>query len=277
MIKHCIAIHDLCSYSKSSLSVVLPVLEALNVEVWPLPTALLSTQTDGFDNIYLKDLTEELNNILNVWERENLKADCVYTGFLAGATQVELVERVIKNQLKNNSPLVVVDPVLGDNLQLYSSIDESHVKAMRNLIVHSDIICPNSTEAAILLGKTPKQYYSNFEIEEMLKDLVKLGPKKVVITSVFQENSNQIKTCYIEENELGEYSNDKVDYTYPGSGDLFASIMVGCLLKGHSLGYSCIYASDYSLKAMKNTNLLGYRRNHGISVASIIKKISEIN
>ncbi len=276
MIKHCIAIHDLCSYSKSSLSVIIPVLEALGVEVWPLPTALLSTQTDGFDNLYMKDLSEQLNEILSVWERENIKANCIYSGFLAGADQVDLVKRVIKFQKCNNKPLIVVDPVLGDDLKLYSTVDNSHVEAMRDLVSYADIICPNATEAAILLGISPRKYYNDEEVRSMLISLSKLGPNKVVITSVYQKNSNQIKTCFFENGEIGEYCIDRVNYTYPGSGDLFASVMIGSLLNGRSLAYSCIYATDICLKSMKETKKLNYSRKHGVSIASIISELSKL-
>lgn len=276
MIKHCIAIHDLCSYAKSSLTVVIPVLETLGVEVFPLPTAVLSSQTDGFKNLYIKDLTKELDNILDVWDKEEIKADCIYTGFLASAEQVKIVKRVIKSQ-KENNPLIVVDPVLGDDLKLYSSTDPSLIKEMQELISEADIICPNVTEAAILLGLTPKKYYSEKEIDEMLKSLVKLGPRKVVITSVLVENSDELKTCFIEDNELGEYGVHKVDYAYPGSGDLFASIMIGSLFKGYSLSYACIFASNICAKVLKQTKKLGYSRKHGVSIASIIPALNELN
>ena len=45
-----LALHDLSCYSKSSITVVLPVMEALGVETAVIPTAILSTQTDGFDD-----------------------------------------------------------------------------------------------------------------------------------------------------------------------------------------------------------------------------------
>jgi len=300
MIKHCIAIHDLCGYSKSSLSVVIPVLEALGVEVWPLPTALLSTQTDGFDNLYMKDLTYELNKILDVWKNENIKADCIYSGFLAGAEQVKLVERVIKEQTIDNNPLIVIDPVLGDDLKLYSTVDESHVEAMRSLIKHADIIVPNSTEAAFLLNKEPKLKYSHDEAMEMVRALESLGPNKVIITSVNTDSSYITKSLYGDEakqistyfSSIDNITNEKIidhldikklENTYPGTGDLFASVVVGFILNGYSLSSACNEASSICVSAILATKMCGfevspnlvspYKRSHGISVASIMGEL----
>ena len=57
-----IAIHDLSLWSKSSLSVVLPVLEAMNHEVFILPTTILSTQSDGFENLLEVDMSKSLES-----------------------------------------------------------------------------------------------------------------------------------------------------------------------------------------------------------------------
>lgn len=276
MIKSCIAIHDLCCYAKSSLTVVIPILESLNVEVLPLPTALLSSQSDGFEDLYIKNLTNDIENILNVWEKENIHCDCIYSGFLAGEEQVKIVERVITSQ-KDNSPLVIIDPVLGDNLIPYSPITSNLIESMKYLITLADVICPNATEAALLIGRTPKKYYSNFEIEEILRELVAMGPKKVVITSVLQEKSNSVVTVSINNEIITYHYNEKIETSYPGTGDLFASALTALILKGFSFERACNLCSTLCSKALVITQKLGYEKKHGISVASIIPYLEAFN
>ena len=46
-VKKVAAIHDLSGYGRCSLSVIIPVLSTLGIQVCPVPTAILSTHTDG--------------------------------------------------------------------------------------------------------------------------------------------------------------------------------------------------------------------------------------
>ena len=55
----CAAVHDLSGLGRCSLSVILPAMSVMGVQVCPLPTAVLSTHTGGFTDIYAVDLTEQ--------------------------------------------------------------------------------------------------------------------------------------------------------------------------------------------------------------------------
>ena len=44
----CAAVHDLSGLGRCSLSVILPAMSVMGVQVCPLPTAVLSTHTGGF-------------------------------------------------------------------------------------------------------------------------------------------------------------------------------------------------------------------------------------
>ena len=43
------AIHDLSGFGRCALAAVIPAISALGIQVCPIPTAVLSTQTDGLD------------------------------------------------------------------------------------------------------------------------------------------------------------------------------------------------------------------------------------
>lgn len=276
MIKNCIAIHDLCCYAKSSLTVVIPSLECLGVEVLPLPTALLSSQSDGFEGFYMKNLTKELEKILDVWDKESIGCDSIYSGFLASYDQVKIVERVIASQKKNN-PLIIIDPVLGDNLHPYTSIDSKLIEEMKSLISLADVICPNATEAALLLGEVPKETYNETEVESMLSRLEKMGPKKIVITSLLTKDPSTVTTVSYFNNTIHYQHNKKISQSYPGTGDLFASVLTGLLLKGYQFERACDICSTLCSKALVNTKALGYSRRHGISITSIIPYLETFN
>ena len=134
-----LAIHDLSCFSKSSLTVALPVMEALSVETAVLPTALLSTQTDGFDDIYIRDLSGDMTAIDGRFSSLGLRFDGIYSGFLASVEQIDIVSSIIDKY----ATLTLVDPVMGDDGKLYQTITEDHAAAMIRLARKADIITPN--------------------------------------------------------------------------------------------------------------------------------------
>ena len=63
------AIHDLSGYGRCSLSVIIPVISAMGIQVCPVPTAVLSTHTGGFTDMALEDLTEHISDCYEHYKR----------------------------------------------------------------------------------------------------------------------------------------------------------------------------------------------------------------
>lgn len=51
------AIHDLAGFARTSLTAAIPILSSMGIQATPLPTAILSTQTVGYNDFTLLDLT----------------------------------------------------------------------------------------------------------------------------------------------------------------------------------------------------------------------------
>ena len=119
----------------------------MGVQVCPLPTAILSNHTGGFDHYSFVDLTDSMEEYIDHWKRLGLHFDCVYSGFLGSTRQIHIVADFI-DYFGTPDNLVVVDPVMGDNGSLYSSMTEEIIPQMKGLIAKADIITPNFTEAA---------------------------------------------------------------------------------------------------------------------------------
>ncbi|MFO7849253.1 MAG: pyridoxamine kinase [Spirochaetia bacterium] len=231
------AIHDLSGFGRSSLTIILPVLSSMGVQVCPLPTALLSTHTGGFDNYVFLDLTEHMEEIARHWKNLDVRFDAVYSGFLGSSSQVEIVRGFI-DTFRIEGQLVMVDPVLGDDGETYGPFGEDMVMQMRRLVEKADIITPNYTEASLLLDE-PYETEANPELlKEWMKRLSDMGPKIVIITSVQMTERPDISTVVAYDREDGRFWKVVCDYVpvfYPGTGDLFASVLVGALLQGDSL------------------------------------------
>ena len=149
-IKKVAAIHDLSGFGRASLCSIIPTLSTMGVQVCPVPTAILSTHSGGFANYTFHDLTDTMEAYINHWKELELHFDCIYPGFLGSPQQIHIVSKIIE-QFRQPDTLVVIDPVMGDNGCLYSSIAADMVPQMRQLISQADIIVPNITEAAFLL------------------------------------------------------------------------------------------------------------------------------
>ena len=67
------AIHDLSGFGRCSVSVILPVLSAMGVQVCPVLTAVLSTHTGGFGEVVFRDLTDYIKPSLEHYK--NLDID----------------------------------------------------------------------------------------------------------------------------------------------------------------------------------------------------------
>lgn len=233
------AIHDLSGFGRSSLTIILPVLSTMGVQVCPLPTAMLSTHTGGFDDYYFLDLTGHMQPIADHWKKLNIEFDAVYSGFLGSSDQVEIVRRFIDDfRLPSDDQLILVDPVMGDDGELYGPITSDMVQEMRRLVEKADIITPNITEAALLLERDYKESVTIPEIKQWLADLSTIGPRMVVITSVRTDEKPDISTVAAYDRKDGRFWKVDCDFVpafYPGTGDLFASVLLGSLLQGDNL------------------------------------------
>ncbi len=271
MIPTCAAFHDLCCYAKSSLTVVMPTLEVMGVEVCPLPTALLSTQTDGFERYHFEESTSSLVEILKHWDYLNLGFDAIYSGFLGSHEQVELVMQFIATQRRKCNPLVVIDPVLGDGEKPYAPIDDLLISEMRTLVREADLITPNTTEAALLLDRPMQKNFTREEILFWADELSKSVGSWVTITSVPIGDEHAVAYSYEGTCALVFYEN--LAASYPGCGDLFASMMTGFLVNKVPFQTAVHKSVEYSSLAIDRTLKAGYPRRHGISPSLIFSSL----
>ncbi len=253
------AIHDLSGFGRASLTIVSPVLSAMGIQVCPLPTSLLSTHTSGFDGYTFLDLTDEMVKIMNHWEKIGIEFDAVYSGFLGSSEQVTIVSRFI-DSFRRKDQLIVVDPVMGDDGKTYGPYGIDMINGMKDLVKKAHIITPNFTESCFLLDETYRETISEKEIKEYLRKLSDRGPEKVVITSVPLKGSDAHSFVYAYDRAFDTFWRVSCSYipaSYPGTGDMFTSVLVGALLQGDSFPIALDRAVQFVSLAIRST--FGYR------------------
>jgi len=253
------AIHDLSGFGRASLTVVIPILSTMGVQVCPLPTAVLSTHSK-FPDFHFVNLTADMPKMIAHWRKLGLQFDAIYSGFLGSPQQVEIVSRFIRD-FSQNQPLVVIDPVLGDDGKLYGPLSRQMVDEMRNLIRDASIITPNITEASLLLEKPYPEEIAIHELKEWILALSAQGPEIVIITSVPEMNEKTAVVAYNkQDNRFWKVLCDYLPANYPGTGDAFASVIVGSLLQGDSLPIALDRAEQFISMGVRAT--FGYRHNN---------------
>ena len=247
------AIHDLSGFGRASLTVIIPILSTMGVQVCPLPTAVLSTHTGGFEDYQFIDLTDQMEGIIQHWLALQVRFDAVYSGFLGSPRQVDIVAGFIQS-FAHNKQLVVVDPVLGDNGRTYGPIGPEMIAQMRRLITHADVITPNFTEAAFLLDRPCREDINQEELKEWILKLSEAGPRLVVVTSVPVAGTEKLSSVVAYDREDGRFWKVNCSYIpayFPGTGDAFASVIVGSLLQGDSLPIALARAVQFVSMAIR--------------------------
>ena len=250
--KRIVTIQDISCVGKCSLTVALPIISAMGVETSIIPTAVLSTHT-MFKNFTFKDLTDEIQPITKHWKDENIDFDAIYTGYLGSSEQIDIIAQLF-DEFKTDSNVIVVDPVMADNGKLYPAFDEAFAKKMATLCAKADIIVPNMTEASFMTGMEYKEEYDEAYVKEMLLQLSKLGAKISVLTGVgFKEGMTGVMGYDKEADEFFYYSNEKLAKSYHGTGDVFASTLVGAMMNGLDWKEGLKVAADYTAECIRVT------------------------
>jgi len=248
------AVHDLSCFGRCSLTVIIPTLAALGIQVCPLPTAILSTHLGGFSGLDFCDFTEHLPTFFSHWQQEGVVFDCIYSGFLASEQQIDVVNKFI-TAFSPSNPLVLVDPVMGDEGKLYSTCTQELQQRMGTLVQKANIITPNYTEACFLLGESYQSPLRNIDIvDNWLQRLAAMGPEIVVITGIPAARGTVLNAGYDRKNQL--FLRDFHDYLpvrYPGTGDIYASVLLGSLLRRDDLTAAMNRAADFTSLAISTT------------------------
>ncbi len=251
--KRVLSIQDISCIGSCSLTVALPILSASGLETAILPTAVLSTHT-GFKGFTFRDLTDDFQPIADHWKQEKFTFDGIYTGYLGSPRQIELVEKIFTG-FRHPEMVRFVDPVLGDNGKLYPGFTPEFAKRMSGLCAYADIIVPNLTEAAFMLGEPyPGNDCPESKLRPMLRRLCGLGCRTAVLTGVlpdpdhcgavaYDSLTDQYYTCYTKH----------LPAAFHGTGDIFASACFAAIVRGKTLEEALRIAVEYSFECIRVT------------------------
>ena len=246
--KRILSIQDLSCLGKCSLTVALPVLSAMGCACSVLPTAVLSTHT-AFPAPHCKPLTEDMLPAAKHWASIGASFDTITVGYLADPVQAEAVEKV----LSLFDADVVLDPVMGDQGKLYSRQTPDHVKAMARLCRKAKYVLPNVTEASLLTGLPYREQAEESYLQELSAGLLELGMEGVVITGFLWDDATTGFYGVSRKEGAFSYRAPRINKHFHGTGDLFAAVFTGSLLRGKDLPQSAATAAGFVERVISST------------------------
>ena len=269
--KRIAVIQDLSCVGRCSLAVAMSVLPVMGVETAVLPTAILSSHT-AFDGFTFLDFTPEAEKIMAEWQRLQLRFDAIYIGYLGSLQLIDLASRFI-SAFRSEGAQVILDPAFGDHGRLYTGFDEAYVQGMQALCRQADIILPNVTEICFLTGLPYAEDESlTPQLAGHAEKLIGGRLKNVLITS-----------CRFPEEQTGLLCVGEDAFSYPhrqltlachGSGDLFASVFAGMMLRRQDIRSAACTAADFTFDCIAHSMECADHRWYGVDYEAMLPELA---
>lgn len=248
----------------------LPIFTKLGHYCMPIVTANYSCQT-GFGSF----LTNRNGNVVEFTESllRNRKPHAIYVGFVNDIAILEGVTHIV-SRIKESDVYLLVDPIMGDNGKLYPVFDYKYLDVMMRIVPLADCITPNLTEACLLADVCYDELVSHKDEPTFLATcgnvfanfLSVTGAKSAVITGI--ECGKLIGNVVLDGSGRHFVTNERVEITYSGTGDVFSSVILGELLNGYSLLSATQVAANFVEKAARATTCSD--RRFGVEFAKVI-------
>ena len=275
-------INDLSGFGKCSLTAAIPVISVMGVQACPLPTAVLSAQT-GFQDYFYDDCTDKMDSFTDHWKQMDVHFDGIYSGFLAHPRQIKKVLYFLE-QFQGKNTLFLADPIMGDHGNAFGMFNEDFLLKMRELTARANVITPNLTELCLVADADYAELITHCQEQDYLqrikaiceKLLAKASREQIIIvtgilrTKAEKEYIGNLAVSYREEFYL------ETPYTgisFSGTGDLYASTIIGSLVKGHTIQAAMEKAACFLQTAIEDASRENIPRNHGVQFEKYLSRL----
>ena len=186
---------------------------------------------------------------------------------MSGYFKSEEALKCVGQLARDKQIALFVDPIMGDNGRLYQGFDRNYVEAMKAFCQQADVIIPNLTEAALLTDSLYLEAgsYDEATIEKLLRELSKLGPRKVILTGISFE-TDKIGLAYFDKktNETVYRMQKRYGNHFYGSGDLLTAILSAGYFYNLDLLKVCDLALDVMERVLSSTLSDGRPLKYGL-------------
>ncbi len=286
LLKRIALINDLSGFGKCSLTAAIPVVSVMGIQACPVPTAILSGQ-GGFKDNFFDDYTEKMAVIIEKWKKMDVSFDGIYSGYMAHYNQIENVMGFL-DAFKNEINIYLCDPVMADNGKPYIIFNDKFLKSMKLLTLEADIITPNLTELCLLsdtdyfslVSQNTSPDYLNIIAGICRKLLAKTDKKQtIIVTGIItdQQGEKYVGNLAVSREEQFYIQQKYIGKSFSGTGDLFASVVCGSVVKGFTVKQAVEKAAvflQHSIQSAVDNNIEG---NHGVDFERYLYELTGEN
>ncbi len=261
MTKKIAVINDLSGLGRCSLTAAISVIAAMGVQPCPLPTAVLTAQTE-YPSYYLDDYTDKMEHFRTEWQKLGQTFDGIYTGFVANERQIEHIFQFV-DTFRRNGAFLLVDPVMGDDGMRYDTFTPKLLKQMQALARMADIITPNVTELCLLTGSDYGEVIRHTDEEGLINAIRKMaltflkdGAAHIIVTGICFTDSSGIEkmgNLYVGRSGASLHAFPYIGRHYSGTGDLFASCIAAGTARGDPIPKSISLAGSFLEAALTDS------------------------
>ena len=238
MAKTVLSIQSAVTYGMVGNAVAQPALQRLGCDVWRIDTVTFSNHPGhgAFTGRIvpapeIAQLVQGLDN-LGVLDR----VDAVISGYLGSADTAEAVaDAVVRVRRANPDAIYVLDPVIGDGGRRFVKPGVAEAIVDR-LLPLADLVTPNPYELGWLTDGIANDEIGALAAARALRPRLRQeGLATVVVTGVPQGH-DRLTTLALTADGTLRASQSRIARSTNGTGDLFAALLTGWLLRDGSIG-----------------------------------------
>ena len=267
--KKILVINNISCYGQTGSSLSLSILSAFGFEVSLLPTFLESTHNDPFTGIHEIDLTNDMEKIIDHWKTEHIQFDSILVGKVKNGKQFEYIKDAKEYLLKDDG-IFIVNPSMGKDGDAFPDLEIDVISGYLDLCSMANYILPNVTEACLMTRHDYDIYQSDSYLNDLISELVGIGPKNIIITSV-QDDEYSIGCVSYDGLTKTTIIKEKLDKSYKGISDLFSSLITAYINSGMQIKGAIDFSTDFIYDAIENT-MDDQFHDYGLKYEPLIKQ-----
>ena len=276
-------INDLSGFGKCSLTAAIPVISVMGLQACPLPTAILSAQT-GFEHFYYDDYTDRMNRITDEWNHMKVAFNGICSGYLGSAGQIENMLYFLE-RFQTADTIFLADPVMGDNGRCIKSFSPELLQTMKELTRKADVITPNLTELCLLADADYEKLVSHSGDADYLSRVTGVAqsllarsgrPQTIITTGIVRQKDGDDSIGNLIVSACGDryFDTPYNGRSFSGTGDLFASVIIGSLVNGDGAETAVQRAMDFLTPAIEEAAGENIPGDHGVSFEKYLIRLT---
>ncbi|WP_207100654.1 pyridoxal kinase [Paracoccus shandongensis] len=234
-------------------------MQAAGLEVAAIPTVIFSNTPD-YPTLRGAPVAPDLfaDLLLGAWERElPQRAAWLMTGYIGSVEVARLAaDFVARAKAANPGLRYLCDPVMGDHGPgLYVPAELAAIMRDR-LLPLADLATPNSFELGHLTGRT---ITAMADLHAAAADLRMASGATLVATGCVLGDSpaGHLESVILGPDGATRHPTPRLPVALPGTGDLFAGLIVASLGRGRSLPQAVETAQDLTSAALAHADRIG--------------------